>query len=113
MSVGDEILQFAASIPRRMDTALDSAGAAVFGALVTITPVRTGVLRAGWVVRKPAPLVREIVDPVRYAPIIDAGRRPDERGILRGSVQAPEGMTAPVLRAVPAIVQISLEEAFE
>lgn len=68
----------------------------IFRGVKDLTPVDTGTAKRGWRL-----LTRqsnyEIINNVPYIGILDKGRHMTSRG-MRGSNQAPQGMTGPTLR---------------
>lgn len=94
---------------------------------VLASPVREGTLRGGWdlnlnravdrnrgadkagqgTIQRGAQVASSVTKttrrlvlstPVVHAPVIERGRRADENGVMRGSVQAPQGMLGITVR---------------
>jgi hypothetical protein len=69
-----------------------------------ITPIKTGNARSNTSLDKPG---RTIEADYPYAGVLDAGRRMTSSG-MRGSTQAPTGMSAPTLKLLDKMVRKEL-----
>lgn len=70
----------------------------VFRGVKDRTPVATGVAKRGWAMNKRG-RGYTIYNNVPYIGVLDKGRHMTSRG-MRGSVQAPKGMTKPTLASL-------------
>ncbi len=68
----------------------------IFDGVKQLTPVDTGTAKAGWNKKIQGRNVT-IFNNVPYIGVLDKGRHMTSRG-MRGSLQAPKGMTKPTLR---------------
>tara|TARA_R110000851_G_scaffold111960_3_gene235873 strand:+ start:2030 stop:2347 length:318 start_codon:yes stop_codon:yes gene_type:complete len=70
----------------------------LFSGVKQLTPVDTGTAKRGWKMARRGKGYL-ITNNVPYITVLDKGRHMTSRG-MRGSVQAPRGMTGPTLKRV-------------